>query len=161
MKRPQVVIGAALLMGGVLISGAAGTSRSAADVGYDRAAPSTAELRAAVTSTAGTGTTVLVVQCEAPVEDGGGIAVSAATASRHPLAVAPGAPGEAAVGALTPGSVCTVTQPDATTLRSVSGGTPVHDPAGALIGVRATVAGGVTAVGLVDDFSGGAAPTAP
>ncbi|MCL4292852.1 MAG: hypothetical protein KJ056_07450 [Acidimicrobiia bacterium] len=161
MKRPQVVIGAALLMGGVLLSGAAGTSRSAADVGRDRAAPATAELRAAVTSTAGTGATVLLVQCEAPAEDGAGITISAATASRHPVTAAPGAPGTATVDDLTPGSVCTVTQPDATTLRSVRGGTPVHDPAGALTGVRATITGGVTAVGLVDDFSGGAAPTAP
>lgn len=161
MKRPQVVIGAALLMGGVLLSGATGTSRSAADVGRDRAVPATAELRATVTSTAGTGATVLLVQCEAPAEDGAEITVSAATASRHPVTAAPGAPGTATVGDLTPGSVCTVTQPDATTLRSVSGGTPNHDPAGALTGVRATITGGVTAVGLVDDFSGGAAPTAP
>lgn len=166
MKRPKalpgVVLGAAVLMGGVLLSGAAGTSRLAADTTTSHPAPaaSAATLRVDVASSSGAGDVALVVQCETPTKSGDGIDISAATAVRHTVAVAPGAPGAVAIDGQVPGSRCTVTQADPSTLVAVSGGSPVHDTAGALTGVRATLDGGETSVSLENDLSG-ARPAAP
>ncbi len=158
MKRPHALIGAALLVGGVLLSGAAGTSRSAAD---PAPGPAAATLRVLAESTAGRGDAVLLVQCDAPDHGAEGIDVSAATAERHTVTAAPEEPGELTLDGQEPGSDCTVTQQDPGPLSHVSGGTPVHDPAGALTGVRTVLADGVTTVGLVDDFSVGGQPAAP
>jgi len=162
MKRPKVVLGAALLVGGVLLSGAAGTSRIAAEstpapgpsAPSPGAAAPAAALRVRVTSVGGSGEVTLVVACEAPATGGDGIEVSAATAVRHAVAVAPGAPGEATFDGRAEGSTCTVVQADPQALRSVSGGDPVLDSSGTLTGVRATLGHGLTTVELVDDLSG-------
>lgn len=162
MKRPRFLLAAAVLVGGVFLSGAAGTSRLGAEPAPPGPTPtaSAATLRVDVASTAGAGEVTFVVQCQTPPAGGDGIDISAATAARHTVVTAPGTPGTVTVDGQAVGSRCTVTQPDPSTLVTVSGGPAVHDPAGALTGVQVTLAGGETAVGLGNDLSG-ARPASP
>ena len=91
-------------------------------------------------------TLLLEVTCEPPtVTTGNDTEISAATAERRTVTLAPNQTLTTTVDGIAADSVCTVNEIRATnsTLTAVSGGDPVSDEAG-LTGVRATVPAGAT-----------------